>query len=142
MLLHAFGARAGAGDILAAAAGDGGPGGRRLADVALRSAVSTCVALGIAAVGQFRHLAAAAAGPLAVLPGLRTLRPRLAAIADATDPLELQAMFAQAILAAGPVASGVYCVDAHFVPCAGAGPVGEGWNNERGRGEGTRRHPA
>jgi len=31
MLLHAFGARAWAGDILAAAAGDGGPGGRRLA---------------------------------------------------------------------------------------------------------------
>ena len=41
MLLHALGARAGAGDILAAA-GDGVPGGRRFADVALLSAVSTC----------------------------------------------------------------------------------------------------
>jgi hypothetical protein len=70
------------------------------------------------------------------------LRPRRAAIADATDSLELHAMFAQAILAADPVTSGVvYYVDAHFVPCAGAKPVGKGWNNKRGRGEGTRRHP-
>ena len=52
MLLHAFGARAGAGDILAAA-GDGGPGGRRFADVALLSAVSTCFALGAMTVEQF-----------------------------------------------------------------------------------------
>ncbi len=42
MLLHAFGAHAGAGAVLAAAAaaGDAGPGGRRLADVALLSATS------------------------------------------------------------------------------------------------------
>jgi len=65
-------------------------------------------------VEQFKHLASGAAGPLAglaALPGLRTLRPRLAAIADGTDPLELQVMFAQAMLAAGPVTSGVYYVD-------------------------------
>jgi hypothetical protein len=137
MLLHAFGARAGAGDILAAA-GDGGPGGRRFADVALLSAVSTCFALGAATVEQFKHLTSACAGPLAglaVLPGLRTLRPRLAAIADGTDPLELQAMFAAAMLAADPVASGVYYVDDHFVPYAGAKPVGKGWNNKRGKAE-------
>jgi DNA-binding CsgD family transcriptional regulator len=137
MLLHAFGARAGAGDILAAA-GDGGPGGRRFADVALLSAVSTCFALGAATIEQFKHLTAEAAGPLAGLaglPGLRTLRPRLAAIADATDPLGLQAMFAKAMLAADPVTSGVYYVDDHFVPYAGAKPVGKGWNNKRGRAE-------
>lgn len=138
MLLHAFGARAGAGEILAAAAGDGGPGGRRFADVALLSAVSIGFALGAATVEQFKHLTAAAAGPLAglaVLPGLRTLRPRLAAIADATDPLELQALFARAMLAADPVLSGVYYVDDHFVPYAGAKPVGKGWNNKRGKAE-------
>jgi transposase len=135
MLLHAFGGRAGAGEILAAAAGgqDGRPG-----DVALLSAVSMCFALGAATTEQFKHLAAAEAGPLAglaVLPGLRALRPQLAAIADRTDPLRLQAMFASAMLAADPVTSGVYYVDDHFVPYTGARPVGKGWNNKRGRAE-------
>ena len=135
MLLHAFGGRAGAGEILAAAAGgeDGRPG-----DAALLSAVSMCFALGAAATEQFKHLAAAEAGPLAglaVLPGLRALRPQLAAIADRTDPLRLQSMFASAMLAADPVTSGVYYVDDHFVPYAGAKPVGKGWNNKRGRAE-------
>src|SRR6266704_3105220 len=135
MLLHAFGARAGAGQILSAGT-DGN--GRRFADVALLSAVSTCFALGAATIEQFKHLTGAAAGPLAglaVLPDLRTLRPRLAAIADAADPLQLQAMFARAMLAADPVTSGVYYVDDHFVPYAGAKPVGKGWNNKRGKAE-------
>jgi hypothetical protein len=138
MLLHAFGARAGAGDILAAAAGASGPGGRRFADVALLSATSIGFGLGAATVGQFKHLTTGAAGPLAglaALPDLRTLRPRLAGIADATDPLELQAMFAQAMLAADPVTSGVYYIDDHFVPYAGAKPVAKGWNNKRGKAE-------
>jgi len=132
MLLHAFSARADAGAVLAAAAG-GEPAG-----VALLSAVSMCFALGAATIEQFKHLTAAAAGPLAglaVLPGLRALRPKLAAIADATDPLALQHMFAQAMLAADPVVSGVYYVDDHFVPYAGAKPVGKGWNNKRGKAE-------
>jgi hypothetical protein len=87
---------------------------------------------------QVKHLAPAEAGPLAglaALPSLRTLRPRLAAIADAADPLELQAAFAQAMLAANPETSGVYYVDDHFVPYADAKPVGKGWNNKRGRAE-------
>ena len=135
MLLHAFGGRAGAGEILAAAAGgeDGRPG-----DAALLSAVSMCFALGAATTEQFKHLAAAEAGPLAglaVLPGLRALRPELAAIADRTDPLRLQSMFASAMLTADPVTSGVYYVDDHFVPYTGAKPVGKGWNNKRGRAE-------
>jgi len=137
MLLHAFGARAGAGDILAAAAGTEENGGR-FADVALLSATSTGFALGAATLKQFKHLTAAAAGPLAgmtALPDLRTLRPRLAAIADGTDPLELQAMFASAMLEADPVTSGVYYVDDHFVPYTGAKPVGKGWNNKRGKAE-------
>src|SRR5208283_2567240 len=78
------------------------------------------------------------AGPLAglaVLPHLRTLRPRLAAIADAADPLALQEMAARAMLAADPVTSGVYYVDDHFVPYAGAKPVAKGWNNKRGKAE-------
>jgi hypothetical protein len=132
MLLHAFGGRAGAGEILAAAAGG------RAGDAALLSAVSMCFALGAATTEQFKHLAAAEAGPLAglaVLPGLRALRPELAAIADRTDPLRLQSMFASAMLAADPVTSGVYYVDDHFVPYTGAKPAGKGWNNKRGRAE-------
>ena len=132
MLLHAFGGRAGAGQILAAAAG-GKP-----ADVALLSAVSWCFALGAATLEQFKHLAAADAGPLAglaALPDLRTIRPRLAAIADDTNPVAVQRLFASAMLAANPVLSGVYYVDDHFVPYAGAKPVAKGWNNKRGKAE-------
>ena len=130
MLLHAYPGRAG--DILRRAAG----GDARQA--ALLSAVSTCFALGAATAEQVKHLAPAEAGPLAgleTLPSLRTLRPALAAIADAADPLELQAAFAQAMLAANPETSGVYYVDDHFVPYAGAKPVAKGWNNKRGRAE-------
>ena len=136
MLLHAFFARADAGRVLAAAAGSGGD--RRPADVALLSAISMCFALGADTIEQFKHLAAAEAGPLAglgTLPGLRTLRPHLARIADAADPVSVQAMFASAMLAADPVTSGVYYVDDHFVPYTGAKPVAKGWNNKRGRAE-------
>jgi hypothetical protein len=138
MLLHAFASRVDAAAILAAAGGTKDRDGLRYGDVALLSVTSACFALGAATVEQFKHLTAACAGPLAglpVLPDLRTLRPRLAAIADASDPLELQAMFAKAMLAADPVTSGVYYVDDHFVPYAGAKPVGKGWNNKRGRAE-------
>ena len=130
MLLHAYPGRAG--EILPRAAGG------EAREAALLSAVSTCFALGAATAEQVKHLVPAEAGPLAglaALPSLRTLRPRLAAIADAADPLELQAAFAAAMLAATPETSGVYYVDDHFVPYAGAKPVGKGWNNKRGRAE-------
>jgi hypothetical protein len=71
---------------------------------------------------------------LAVLPSLRTLRPRLAAAADAAGQLTPQAAFAQAMLAANPESSGVYYVDGHFVSYNGAKPAGNGWNNKRGTG--------
>src|SRR5271165_5318477 len=132
MLLHAFGARAGAPNVLADAAG-GQPAAARLL-----AAVSACIGLGYATTEQFKHLAAAEAGPLAglpALPGLRALRPALAGIADRTDPLEIQSLFAAGMLAADPVVSGVYYVDDHFVPYTGAKPVAKGWNNKRGRAE-------
>jgi hypothetical protein len=133
MLLHAFFAQADAGSVLAAACAKTAGGGVRLL-----SAVSMCFALGAAATEQFKHLRAAEAGPLAglgTLPDLRTLRPRLARIADRADPLAVQRMFASAMLAADPVTSGVYYVDDHFVPYTGAKPVAKGWNNKRGRAE-------
>ena len=132
MLLHAFFARAGADSALPAS------GDRRPADLALLTAVSMCFALGADTVEQFKHLAAADAGPLAglgVLPGLRTMRTHLARIADAANPVAVQAMFASAMLAADPVTSGVYYVDDHFIPYTGAKPVAKGWNNKRGRAE-------
>src|ERR1035437_5087648 len=131
MLLQAFFARGGPGTGPADAAA--GPG-----DGAPLTAGSKCFALRAATTEQFKHLAAAEAGPLAglsALPGLRVLRPELARIADGTDPLKLQQMFASAMLAADPVMSGVYYVDDHFVPYTGAKPVAKGWNNKRGRAE-------
>src|ERR1035441_1495048 len=83
MLLHAFLARAGAGTVLAPARGEP-------PDAALLTAVSMCFALGAATTEQFKHLAAAEAGPLAglgALPGLRVLRPELARIADEAGAL-------------------------------------------------------
>jgi transposase len=130
MLLHAYPGRAE--EILPDAA-DG-----EARDVALLSAVRMCFALGAATAEQVKHLVPAEAGPLAglaALPSLRSLRPRLAVVADAADPLALQAAFAAAMLAATPETSGVYYVDDHFVAYAGAKPVGKGWNNKRGRAE-------
>ena len=130
MLLHAYPGRAA--EILPDA------GGGEAREAALLSAASMCFALGAATAEQVKHLAPAEAGPLAglaALPSLRTLRPALAAIADRADPLKLQASFAAAMLAASPETSGVYYVDDHFVPYAGAKPVGKGWNNKRGRAE-------
>ncbi len=134
MLLHGFFARAGAGTVLARAGGQAAEPG----DAAVLAAVSMCFALGAATTEQFKHLTAAEAGPLAglgTLPGLRTLRPRLAQIADAADPVAVQRLFASAMLTADPVMSGVYYVDDHFVPYTGAKPVAKGWNNKRGRAE-------
>ena len=75
MLLHTFLAQADAGSVLAAA---GSGADRQPGDVPLLSAVSMCFALGADTVEQFKHLAAAEAGPLAglgTLPGLRTRGP-------------------------------------------------------------------
>ena len=63
------------------------------------------------------------------------MRTHLARIADAANPVAVQAMFASAMLAADPVTSGVYYVDDHFIPYTGAKPVAKGWNNKRGRAE-------
>ena len=123
-----------------------GRGTRQPGDVALLAAVSMCFALGAATTEQFKHLAAAEAGPLAglaTLPGLRTLRPALAAIADRVRPAgSCRRMFAAAMLAADPVISGVYYVDDHFVPYTGAKPVAQGVEQQAGPGgERPRRHP-
>ncbi|MGI8949694.1 MAG: putative transposase, partial [Ornithinimicrobium sp.] len=74
------------------------------------------------------------AGPLvglSTIPELRTLRARLAALADGADPLRLQRAFAKAMLAIDPAGSPVYYVDDHFVAYAGARPVAKGYHTRR-----------
>jgi hypothetical protein len=141
MLLHPFTDLVGATDVFAQAAGAVPPalaGRRRFDDIAMLAATSTVFALGFASLEQAKHPDRAQVGPVAgidMLPDLRTLRPRLAAIADRCDPLALQRTFAKAMLAAEPCESGLYFIDEHFMPYAGALPVGKGWNTKRRHAE-------
>ena len=135
MLLYGFTDRVGAGDVFACAATTAGLArGRRFDDVAILNAVSVVFSLGFASLEQAKHPDRTQLGAVAgigVLPELRTLRPRLSAIADRCDPLGLQRAFAAAMLAADPCTSGVYFLDEHFMPYSGALPVGKGWNTKR-----------
>jgi hypothetical protein len=141
-LLHAFTDRVGAAGIFAAAAAtDAERAGQRFDDLAVLCATSVVFGLGFASLEQAKHPDRAQVGPVAgidVLPELRTLRPRLAAIADGCDPLGLQRAFATAMLTADPCTSGVYFVDEHFMPYSGALPVGKGWNTKRRHAEAGR----
>ena len=122
MLAHAYLDRIGAEAILAAAlrAALARP---RYDDLGLLAATSLAFALGASSAEGTKHLIPAQAGILAGigrLPDPRTLRPRLAAIADSCDPLALQRQLAAAMLSAGAPGLHVYYVDDHFVPCEGA----------------------
>jgi hypothetical protein len=98
-------------------------------------------ALGSSSAEGTKHLARSDAGALvglASFPELRTLRPRLAAIAEASDPLAVQGAFAKAMLGADKHPPQLYFCDDHFVTYTGARSVAKGWNTrkrmaERGR---------
>ncbi|MGV1010542.1 MAG: putative transposase [Dermatophilaceae bacterium] len=131
MLAHAYLDRVGAQTIFATLTG--GPA-RRYDDLAVLSTATLGFALGIDTVEGAKHLRREQAGAALGLrrtPELATLRTRLAALADGTDPLALQRAFAARMLAADPAGDPVYFVDDHFVPYAGARPVGKGWNTKR-----------
>ena len=131
MLLHPYLHRVGAESIFATLAG--GPA-RRYDDLAVLSTATVGFALGIDTVEGSKHLRRAEAGPavgISAVPQLGTLRARLAALADGTDPLGLQRAFAAGMLRCDPAADPVYFVDDHFVPYSGAQPVGKGWNTKR-----------
>ena len=135
MLLHGYLDRVGAEAIFATLAG--GPA-RRYDDLAVLSTATLGFALGIDTVEGAKHLRRADAGPasgLTAVPELKTLRTRLAALADGTDPLALQRRFAAAMLTVDPAADPVYFVDDHFVPYTGARPVAKGWNTKRRHAE-------
>ncbi len=131
MLLHAYLDRVGTQTIFGTLAG--GPA-RRYDDLAILSTATLGFALGIDTIEGAKHLRRAEAGAalgLRAVPELKTLRTRLHALADGTDPLELQRAFAAGMLAGDPAGDPVYFVDDHFVPYAGARPVGKGWNTKR-----------
>jgi len=131
MLLLAYLHRVGAEDVFATLSG--GPA-RRYDDLAVLTTATVGFALGIDTVEGAKHLRRSEAGPVVGLdrvPELATLRARLSALADGSDPLALQRAFAASMLRADPAADPVYFVDDHFVPYSGARPVGKGWNTKR-----------
>jgi transposase len=131
MLLYPFLDRLGADRVLrslpSAAA-------RRYDAPALMLAAALLFALGSGSLEQAKHLVPADAGAvigLGALPSLRTLRPRLAALAEASDPLALQRSFATAMLDADEHPPQLFYVDDHFVTYWGAQPVQKGYNIRR-----------
>src|SRR6266704_1588678 len=133
MLAHAYLDRIGAEAILAAALPPA-LARPRYDDLGLLTATSLAFALGVSSAEGTKHLIPDQAGILAGigrLPGLRTLRPRLSAIAERCDPLALQRQLGAAMLAADAPGLHVYYVDDHFVPYEGAKPVSKGWNTKR-----------
>ena len=138
MLLHAYLDRVGAQAVFATLTG--GPA-RRYDDLAVLSTATLGFALGTDTIEGAKHLRREQAGAalgLGAVPELKTLRTRLAALADGTDPLQLQRAFAARMLAVDPAGDPVYFVDDHFVPYAGARPVGKGWNTKRRHAEAGR----
>ena len=134
---HPFLDRVGAAGVLSGACGRGA---RRYDDLGVLTATCLTFALGTCTVEASKHLVRTQVGlaaGIAALPELRTLRPRLAALAEGADPLGLQRRLAAAMLAADAPGLGLYFVDDHFVPYAGAKPVPKGYNTKRrhaGRG--------
>ncbi|MGH7732190.1 MAG: putative transposase, partial [Gemmatimonadales bacterium] len=138
MLLYGFLERAGAGAILASLRSGAA---RRYDAPAVMLAATLGFALGSSSAEGLKHLLSADAGAVVGLerfPHLRTLRPRLAALADAVDPLGLQVALAKAMLDADEVAPEVFFVDDHFVAYTGTAPVAKGWNTRRRHAEAGR----
>jgi transposase len=138
MLLHHFLSDIGAEDVLSSLPR---ATARRYDAPAVMLAATFGFALGASSAEGTKHLARTDVGALlglANFPELRTLRPRLAAIAEQGDPLAVQRAFASAMLAADERPPRLYFVDDHFVTYTGARPVAKGYNTrkrmaERGR---------
>ena len=107
---------------------------RRYDDVAVLMCATVGFALGIDTVEGAKHLRRGDAGSalgVTVIPQLATLRARLAALGDGSDPLGLQRSFAAGMVAFDGAEDPVYFVDDHFVAYSGARPVAKGWNTKR-----------
>jgi len=131
MLLHPFLTRLGAEEVLSsiprAAA-------HRYDAASLVLASTFSFALGADSMEQTKHLVAKDAGALIgaeAFPHLRTLRPGIKALAEATDPVAVQSAFATAMLAADEHPPELFYVDDHFVTYWGKAPVQKGYNIRR-----------
>ena len=131
MLLHPFLTRLGADGVLSsiprAAA-------RRYDAVSLVVSSTFSFALGADSMEQTKHLVAKDAGALIgaeAFPHLRTLRPGLKALAEATDPIAIQSALAKAMLDAEDHPPELFYVDDHFVTYWGKAPVQKGYNIRR-----------
>lgn len=135
MLLHPFLERVGTGEVFGAL--DSGAA-RSYDSTAVALAGVFAFALGSSSLEGSKHLQRADAGLLVGaerFPHLRTLRPRLAALADSADPLAVQVAFATAMLNADRDPPSVFFVDEHFVAYTGSRPVSKGWNTRRRHAE-------
>ncbi len=135
MLLHGFLDRVGTSAVFAAL-----PSGtaRRYDATATLLSATFGFALGASSAEGTKHLLGADAGALVGLdsfPHLRTLRPRLSALAEAVDPLGVQVALAKAMLDTDDTAPEVFFVDDHFVAYTGTAPVAKGWNTRRRHAE-------
>ncbi len=131
MLLHPFLGRLGVSEVLAGL--PVGPARRYNAASLVLSAVFG-FALGISSLEGAKHLRVSDAGALVgaeSFPHLRTLRPRLKALAEVCDPLAIQRSFAMSMLAADERPPELFYVDDHFVTYWGARPVAKGYNIRR-----------
>ena len=131
MLLYPFFDRLGVDRVLGSlAAGEA----RRYDAPAVILSACFSFALGSGSLEQTKHLMPTDAGALlglGALPSLRTLRPRLAALAEVSDPLAIQRQFARAMLKADERPPELFYVDDHFVTYWGAQPVAKGYNIRR-----------
>ncbi|NNN16376.1 MAG: hypothetical protein HKL82_11060 [Acidimicrobiaceae bacterium] len=135
MLLHHFFSRLGVEEVLSSLPR---PVARRYDAPAVILAATFGFALGSSSMEGTKHLHRVDAGALiglASFPELRTLRPRLADIAEASDPFSLQRSFAKAMLNTDEVPPELYFCDDHFVTYTGARTLAKGYNTRKGRPE-------
>lgn len=131
MLLWPFLGVVGFEDVFAGVVG--GPA-RRFDDLSVLAATVFGFALGASSLEGIKHLGRADLGGLVArehAPELRTLRPRLGAIADACDPVEIQTALSRGLRASDEAPAQVFFVDDHFVPYSGAAPLAKGWDAKR-----------
>jgi hypothetical protein len=135
MLLHPFLEKVGAGEVFSVL--DSGRS-RSYDTTAVALSSTFAFALGSSSLEGAKHLQLADAGLLLGVerfPHLRTLRPRLSALADGVDPLTVQVALSKAMLDSDPEPPRVFFVDEHFVAYTGSRPVSKGWNTRRRHAE-------
>ncbi|MGH9088561.1 MAG: putative transposase [Acidimicrobiales bacterium] len=131
MLLHHFFSRLGIDAVLASLASRPA---QRYDTASLVLAATLGFSLGTSSLEGAKHLRSKDAGALigaSSFPHLRTLRPRLKALANQCDPIAIQRVFAQAMLAADEHPPQLFYVDDHFVTYWGKRPVAKGYNIRR-----------